>query len=464
MWVILRELALLVFSLHFGIISTGKIVPDKTMPITMSSTNALRNADYNFTMKVETNTVPGCYINIKFPDQQYIDGLGLDYNFIAYSPMGAQIPSSVSGTVVKVEPGYRNNYTDIVITIKGVLNPANVGGTGMFKAYYTCNGTIIDVCHNFGSIAITNPVNKLFSAKAMVEPGSSSVAGDLSNYLINIQPMNDLLENAVFRVTFPSYYNFTYLRTMVEDFPSKNPCLVVADNTTGFVLQGNITCKFSDVSDNIIEWYGNNQSIPKQSAIWLKLVNVYNPAREMNTDFLTVEVNLKNTNYTYEYNDAVDGLVIAPGPINNFRVTPVLQLPLTKLTTYDFFISFTPTNSFQSIRVVTRFRFISSCVIKNSLLPLTVDSSINCAINSNLLEINNIQKYNRKYQTNADKITIKVNARTSEESGTQIPFEIYTYQNSDFTTKVDQDLTSADTMMFITTSRRLKMTQLLLSH
>jgi hypothetical protein len=450
-----QELTLLVMALLPGIASTGKIIPDKTMPITMSSTNALKNADYNFTMKLETNAVPGCNIQIMFPEQQYIAGLGLDYNFLAYSPSGVSIPATVSGTVVSVQPGYRNIYTDIVITIKGVLNPANVGGTGMFKAYYACNGTIIDRCENFGSIAITSPVEKLFSAQAMVETGSSNIAGDISNYLINFKPTNDLNENTVFRVVFPSYYNFTYLRTMVEDFPSKNPCLVAADNTTGFMLTGNITCKFSDVSDNIIEWYGNNQTIPKQSSVWLRLINIYNPAREMNTDFLTVEVNLKNTNYTYEYNDAVEGLVIVPGPINGFRVTPVLQLPLEKLTNYDFYISFTPKSSFQSIRIVTRFRLINSCVIKNNFLPLTVDSSISCAINSNLLEIGQIQKYNRRYQTNADKITIKVNAKTSEESGTQIPFEIYTYQNSDFTVKVDQDLTSADTMMFITTSRNL---------
>lgn len=459
MWSLLHGLTCVVMTLLWGASSSGKIIPDKTMPITMSSTNALRNSDYNFTMKLETNTVPGCFIDILFPSQQYIDGLGLDYNFQVFSPTSNQITASVSGTKISVEPGYRDNMTDIIITVKGILNPANVGGTSMFKAYYQCNGNIIDICENFASIAVTNPVDKLFASDAMVEQGSSSIAGEISNYLINFKPANDLNQNTVFKVTFPSYYNFTYLRTLVEDFPSKNPCLVVADNTTGFILNGNITCKFSDVSDNIIEWYGNNQVIPKQSSIWLKLQNVYNPTREMNTDFLTVEVNLKNTNFTYEYNDAVEGLVIVPGPISGFRVTPVLQLPLEKMFPYDFFISFTPTNSFQSLRIVTRFRLINSCVIKNSLLPLTLDSSIKCNINSNILEVNNIQAYIRKYQTNADKITIKVNAKTPDQSGTQIPFEIYTYQNSDFTIKVDQNLTSTDTVMYITTSRMLILTK-----
>ena len=162
----------------------------------------------------------------------------------------------------------------------------------------------------------------------MVEPGYSNVAGDLSNYLIHIQPTNDLNMNTVFRVTFPTYYNFTYLKNLVGDFPSSNPCEVVADNTTGFVLQGNITCKFSDVKDYVIEWVGNNVTIPKKSDIWLRLKSVYNPTREMTTEFLTVEANLKNTNFTYEFNDAVEGLIIVPGPIMDFRLTPALQLPL----------------------------------------------------------------------------------------------------------------------------------------
>src|SRR3990167_3276564 len=94
-----RHLCRSLFTLLATVISTihgGKIIPDKTRPITMSSTNALSKAEYNFTMKLESNTIPGCTIQIQFPDQQYIDGLGLDYSFVAYSPYGTLIPSSVS--------------------------------------------------------------------------------------------------------------------------------------------------------------------------------------------------------------------------------------------------------------------------------------------------------------------------------------------------------------------------------
>ena len=451
------EIACVLLAILYEMIEAGKIYPDKTLPITVSSTNALRNAEYNFTMKLETNTIPGCLIEILFPEQQYIDGLGLDYEFVSYSPYGTQIPSSVSGKRVKVEPGYRDNMTDIIITIKGVQNPSKVGGTGLFKAYYTCNGNIIDLCEHFASIAVTNPVSRLFETRAMVETGYSDIAGELSNYLILIRPTNDLSLNSMFRVTFPTYYNFTYIKNLVEDFPSENPCEVVADPTTGFKLSGNITCNFSPVKDYVVEWVGNNASIPKKSNIWLRLKNIYNPPREMDTDFLSVEVNLKNTNFTYEYDDAVNGLVIKAGPVIDFRLTPVLQLPLEKLKFYDFFMTFTPTNSLNSLRIVTRFRGITSCVVNNGLLPTTADSKITCNINSNVLEISGIQEYDRKYKTNADKIILKVNAKTPSESGTQIPFEIYTYQTSTFTIKVDEDEASLNTIMQITVSRKPKL-------
>ena len=100
--VALRGLWTLFVSLLPGLIGAGKIIPDKTLPITMSSTNALMNAEYNFTMKLETNTIPGCLIEILFPDQQYIDGLGLDYNFLAFSPYSKQILASVLGKKVSV--------------------------------------------------------------------------------------------------------------------------------------------------------------------------------------------------------------------------------------------------------------------------------------------------------------------------------------------------------------------------
>jgi hypothetical protein len=458
MWVrqTLRDLSCLLFTYLFGAISSGRIYPDKTLPITVSSTNALRNAEYNFTLKMDTNSIPGCFIEIVFPEQQYIDGLGLDYGFIVYSPYGNLIPSprsSVLGKKLSVDIGYWPAMTDIVITVQGVQNPSKVGGTGMFKAYYTCGANPIDLCENFGSIAVTEPVTRLISGLAMVEPGSSDVAGELSNYLIMVQPTNDLSMNTAFRVTFPIYFNFTYLRNMVSDFPSKNPCLVVPDNTTGFVLQGNITCKFSQSFDNVIEWVGNNISIPKKSYVWLKLQNAYNPNREMKTDFLSVEAILKNTNFTYEYHDAIEGLIINPGSIIDYRLTPVLQMPLAPLSWVDFYVTFTPTNQFDSVRLVTRFRGINNCVIKNALLPIAANVPITCTTYGNIIDINGIQTYKRKYQTNADKIKLKITAKVPQNSGMQTPFELYTYKNSDFTVKADEDMTSLNTLMFISNSR-----------
>jgi hypothetical protein len=47
----------------------GRIIPDKTFPLTLSSTNAGDRADYNFTMTLTSDLSPDCTIEIYFPAQ-----------------------------------------------------------------------------------------------------------------------------------------------------------------------------------------------------------------------------------------------------------------------------------------------------------------------------------------------------------------------------------------------------------
>lgn len=195
-------------------------------------------------------------------------------------------------------------------------------------------------------------------------------------------------------------YKFQYLNQLVTDFPSENPCETISDTTTGYKISGNITCGFNSILPNVIEWVGNNMTIPKNSRIWLRLKGVINPPRELRTDFLKIDLVLKNTNNTYEYDDSVKGLEIEPGRIQNFKVRPVLQTPLVFHQDYDFLISLTPTNNFKSLRIVTRFREIYSCVVTNSLIPDNPQNIINCDINSNVLDIYGIKEYQKRDRLN----------------------------------------------------------------
>lgn len=453
----LKQLLLTVFSL-IGISNEGRIFPDKTFPVTLSSTNAGDLAQYNFTLQIESTVIPDCSVDIEFPEQQYVEGLGLDYNFKTYSPVGNSVKAEIKGKTLKIYPGYREKMESFTLIIDGIQNPYKVGGSGFFKVYYSCSGNKIDYCEDFATIAVTNPKRELNSAKAMIEPGFSDRAGLRSQYLIKLIPQEDLNKNSVFRVVFPSYYNFTYLKNQLLDFPSDKICDSVADNSTGYRISGNITCKFSKSQDNVITWVGNDAVIPKASPIWLRLKEVYNPPREMITEFLKVQIKLKDTNLTYEHADAVDGLIVKPGYIENLIVKPVLQLPVEPLSNYEFLITFTPTNAFNSFRIVTRFREIFWCYLKNAVFPDNPEMAVKCQINSNVLSISNMLEYKRKYKSNADRVEVKVRATAPLAAGTQIPFEVYTYFDNQFSVKADENINSKASVLYLQSARKISLT------
>jgi hypothetical protein len=189
-------------------------------------------------------------------------------------------------------PGFIPKGKKFTLTVEGIQNPFKLGGTGLFSVYSECGATtnriFVDKCEDFTSIAVTAPKVKILQTNITVEAGFSSTAGEKTNYMIYISPTTELNKNTVFRVTFPTFYNFTYLDQLVTDFPSEVPCEAVKDPITGFMISGNITCGFNKVKDNIIEWVGNNMTIPKNSPIWLRLKGVYNPVRELTTEHLEI--------------------------------------------------------------------------------------------------------------------------------------------------------------------------------
>lgn len=259
----------------------------------------------------------------------------------------------------------------------------------------------------------------------------------------------------MFRIEFPQIFNFTYLKELVEDFPSENPCEVVADNSTHYIPQGNFTCVFlqsSDLSYHTIEWHGNGASIPKSSDIWLRLKNVYNPPYEMITDFFKINVLLSNTNFTYELDNHVGGLNITTGPLADTALNPVLNVPISSSTTYDFILEFLPTNAFQSIRIITKFATITLCEIINGLTPTSIITPITCTRQVNVLDISGFTEYSRKYKLSYDTVKVYLRGTIPATAGTLPPFEIYTYKQANWLEKVDQNVTSINTAISIQAS------------
>ncbi len=117
----------------------GKVRPYGAHSIVLTSTNAGDLADYNFTMTLDTDLPAGGVIEITFPYNQYLAGLGLPYSFVVYAPYPTAITAtldSTTATTLICQVGERAANTSFTIGVLNVRNPSKTGGTGNFKVSF----------------------------------------------------------------------------------------------------------------------------------------------------------------------------------------------------------------------------------------------------------------------------------------------------------------------------------------
>jgi len=121
---------------------TGKVRPFGANSIVLSSTNAGDLADYNFTMTLDTDLPSTGFINIIFPLNQYVAGLGLPNDFVVYAPYPTKITATLdatttsTATTIKCLVGERKANESFTIEVLNVRNPSKTGGTGNFKVSF----------------------------------------------------------------------------------------------------------------------------------------------------------------------------------------------------------------------------------------------------------------------------------------------------------------------------------------
>ncbi len=118
------------------LVNSGLVRPYGAQYIILSSTNAGDVADYNFTMTLDTDLPATGQIEISFPLNQYVPGLGLPYNIKVYAPYPTLVSVSLDAATAKTlicSIGARKANVPFTIGIRNIYNPLKVGGTGNFK-------------------------------------------------------------------------------------------------------------------------------------------------------------------------------------------------------------------------------------------------------------------------------------------------------------------------------------------
>ena len=133
---------LMIISLNFilllKIVTSGIVHPYGPRPIVLSSSNAGRYSDYNFTMMLDTSLPASSAITITFPYNQYTNYLGLGLNPLVYFPYPNIIPIVsllISGQSITLPIGPMPANQSFIITVCGIQNPLKTGGTGNFMVF-----------------------------------------------------------------------------------------------------------------------------------------------------------------------------------------------------------------------------------------------------------------------------------------------------------------------------------------
>lgn len=430
---------------------TGKVEPHKNKGITISSANAGDFSEYNFTMKLESDLPESGTISVTFPQEQYALGLGLDYDF---EVDGSDSPI-VSDRTVTACIGAREAGTYFTFSIKKVRNPLKIGGTGSFKVETKLDSAIIDSTFDFGVLAFWDKKIQSLSASVEFAEGASAIAGANSSYVFNLVLAGDVPNDSKFRITFPEVYNLTYIQERAEKY-NVNPCSVLEDPDTGFLPSGDWFCRYSSTYLNMIEFDGLDEfSLEKTTSLYFKVEGVFNPDYELSTDFFSIEVIKNLTNITLEFDDAIEGLSITPGPIDSVSMSSASKLYPSIQSTEWFKINFLPHNPFLSARINTPFFEVYACYISGGLTAETLEGETTCDFYGRVIELSGFEQFQRNYSLTDpldDLIEVTFMSITTNIEVDTIPIEVYTFKDNEFEELVDESMTSIDSCVSIYTT------------
>ena len=123
-------------------------------------------------------------------------------------------------------------FTAYKFTIKGVLNPKDVGGTGSFIIRTKVGQSIIDENEMFGVIGIASDIGELSTTIVSLDSSGTSKAGEATKYGFSFKTSRHIPVNSYFLFTIPD--NGFY----ISKYPSCN-----AFSINNFILTGNIKCE-----------------------------------------------------------------------------------------------------------------------------------------------------------------------------------------------------------------------------
>lgn len=196
----------------------GRITPKTSNPISLSYNNAGAVSGYTFSFQIESDCPSGSTLVITFPSDDY--SIPLNSGSVACANDYGDIYScSVSGRAVTVQIGELSNVpvdnTHTVI-VQNIINPTDVGGTGLFSLATFKGINVLDYHDYFGTVGIV---------EAYTPPGAASINCILncsvgqpsSTYQFSFRNSKPFAADAKIVLKFPTSLDLSYYVACTSD-------------------------------------------------------------------------------------------------------------------------------------------------------------------------------------------------------------------------------------------------------
>jgi hypothetical protein len=197
------------------------------------------------------NDIPeGGILEVIFPPDHYVSGLGLEDNFGCTIDSGEPLTCTVEGNLIWVPIGPYIAGGDIILEINGIQNPSKIGGTGSFGMRTFIGINVIDINLNFGTVGISRTPIGLSGASVILDVELSTQAGEIGGYIFTMTPNNEIPGFSRIRITFPDDVSIRHI--------TGNDCTTLAADD--FELVGTLTCM--PQPPRIVDIVGFTNAIP----------------------------------------------------------------------------------------------------------------------------------------------------------------------------------------------------------
>lgn len=329
------------------------------------------------------------------------------------------------------------------MTVRGIKNPAAIGGTGRFIIQTYRGGNLLDESMIYSLLGIGGDIKNLTSVTVALDGSGKSGAGEITKYVTSFKTNNFIPRNMYIKLVLPR-----------DAFAVGSNPSCAAFPINGVLARGRLRCLYDSLAQ-AVEVRGFEDDLQPGGEIGFAFT-VRNPRYSFITQPFDLYIMKEGTTLCFARRLKVQGVPITAGLISQISMQPVDSFFLPsqkKLMWYKLNFKLKnplPTGSMIQIKIPNTITLNDDKVLGNPS-SYFIESGIEDKDDRNPLKIERItigssfyiKITNYKGMEVPNKIVIVMLINLPSSSGPSLPFEIRSYLTEAANNEIDKDVSSA---------------------